>query len=276
MATYVLGDVHGCFDTLRALLARIRFDPERDRLWLVGDLVNRGPASLEVLRWARELGERAVAVLGNHDLHLLARAWGLARAKPRDTLDELLAAPDAEELLAWVRSWPLLVREGKTVMVHAGLLPAWTLAQAEALAREVSQELRGPGGRQLLATLKSEPWPPWSPELPAAERRRLALAAFANLRTLTADGCLCNGFAGPPQEAPPGCRPWFELPTRRDTRTRVLFGHWAALGLHRAPGLAALDSGCVWGGHLTALRLDDGELFQERTREEMPPKKRQR
>lgn len=274
MATYVLGDVHGCFETLQALLGRIRFDPERDRLWLVGDLVNRGPASLAVLRWARGLGERAVAVLGNHELHLLARAWGLARAKPRDTLEALLAAPDAEELLAWVRRWPLLVREGETVMVHAGLLPAWTLPQAEVLAREVSQELQGPGGRKLLATLESEPWPAWSPDLPAAERRRLALAVFTNLRTLTGDGRPCNGFAGPPREAPPGCRPWFELPARRSARARVLFGHWAALGLHRTPGLAALDSGCAWGGRLTALRLEDGEVFQEPTREEMPPKKR--
>lgn len=275
MATYALGDVHGCFDTLQALLARIRFDRERDRLWLVGDLVNRGPDSLAVLRWAHGLGDRATVVLGNHDLHLLARAWGLAAAKPRDTLDEVLAAPDAGELLAWLRGRPLLARQGETVMVHAGLLPQWSLAEAEALARETSAALRGEGGRPLLASLRDgDGWPAWSDDLAAGERRRLALAVFTRLRTLTADGRLDDDFGGPPQEAPDGHRPWFEIPGRKNAGARVLFGHWAALGFHLAPGLAGLDSSCAWGGHLTALRLDDGAVFQERTREEMPPKKR--
>jgi bis(5'-nucleosyl)-tetraphosphatase (symmetrical) len=267
MATYAIGDVHGCFTTLEALLRRIGFDRRHDRLWLVGDLVNRGPDSLAVLRWARELSEGAVAVLGNHELHLLARAAGLAKANPRDTLDELLAAADGEELIAWVREWPLLHRRGDDVLVHAGLLPAWTLEEAEELAGEVAAALRGEGGADLLAAGKGKALPPWGASLPPSARRRLGLAAFTNLRTLTADGRLCQRFAGPPEEAPPGCRPWFTLASRRPPEVRLVFGHWAALGLHRAPGLVALDSGCVWGGHLSALRLDDGALFQEWSRE---------
>jgi len=269
MATFAIGDVHGCFATLEALLARIRFDPARDRLWLVGDLVNRGPRSLEVLRWARDLGEGAVVVLGNHDLHLLARAAGVERARRGDTLDEVLGAPDAEDLLGWLRSRPLLHREGSRVLVHAGLLPAWSAAEAEALAREVEVSLQGEEGPALLAGMRRELPAAWSENLPPFERRRLALAAFALLRTLTADGRPSFGFSGPPQEAPSECLPWWEPPSRREPGLTLVFGHWAALGAHLLPerGIVALDSGCAWGGPLTAYRLEDGALFQEGNRD---------
>lgn len=270
MATYVIGDIHGCYDSVRALLAEIRFRPSRDRLWLVGDLVNRGPASLEVLRWARGLGDRAVAVLGNHDLHLVARALGVSEARPKDTLDSVLAAEDAPALLDWLRGRPLLHREGRWVMVHAGLFPSWTVARAEALARDAEQALRGRGAKRLLAAVKTPPFPAWSEKLSAFERRRMAVSALTHLRTLTEDGRPCERFAGPPTEAPAGCCPWFDRSHEREGELTVVFGHWAALGLHFSPGVAGLDSGCAWGGKLTALRLEDEAVFQVENQEGMP------
>jgi bis(5'-nucleosyl)-tetraphosphatase (symmetrical) len=265
MPTYAIGDIHGCFATLEELLARIRFEPEQDRLWLVGDLVNRGPRSLEVLRWARGLGHRAVTVLGNHDLHLLALAAGVARPRRGDTLAEVLAAPDAGELLSWLRHRPLLHREGNRILVHAGLLPAWTLAAAERAAREAEAGLRGEQWGALLAALRHGSFPGWSADLRLAERRRLALAAFSMLRTVAPDGRPCLDYSGPPHEAPAGCSPWWEPPSRRRRGSTVVFGHWAALGAHLLPqrGVVALDSGCAWGGPLSAYRLEDGALFQE-------------
>jgi bis(5'-nucleosyl)-tetraphosphatase (symmetrical) len=245
-----MGDIQGCFRTLRRLLRRIAFDPAKDRLWNTGDLVNRGPGSLEVLRWARDLGDRLMTVLGNHDLHLLARAAGLVRAKPRDTLDEVLAAPDRDELLAWLRARPLLHAEEGRVLVHAGLLPAWTVAEAETLARSVEERLRAAGGLELARPQSREP-------------ERSTLWVLTRLRFCTADGSPGPDFTGPPDAAPPGCRPWFDFPGRRSAEATVLFGHWAALGFYRAPGILGLDSGCVWGGELTAVRLEDGEVFQE-------------
>ena len=225
-----------------------------------------------MLRWAIDQGDRLTVVLGNHDLHLLARAAGLARAKRRDTLEEVLAAPDRDDLLDWLRRRPLLHREGGYLLVHAGLLPAWTPAEAERLAREVEEELRGDRAERLLRSLRAEPPRPWRASLSGGARRRLALAVFTRLRTLREDGRLCDDFSGPPEEAPTGCRPWFELPDRRSAGETVIFGHWAALGLLLRGGLAALDTGCAWGRELTALRLDDlddlddlkqGALFQE-------------
>lgn len=270
MATYVIGDIHGCFDSAQALLEEIRYRPEEDRLWLVGDLVNRGPRSLAVLRWAKGLGERAAVVLGNHDLHLLARAAGVSEARPKDTLDEVLADEDAPELLAWLRSRPLLHREGRWAMVHAGLLPPWSVAGAAPLAREAERALRGRGTKHLLAAVKTPPFPAWSEELPTFERRRLAVSTFTHLRTLTEDGRPCERFAGPPAEAPPGCCPWFERPHRREPELTLVFGHWAALGLHLGRGVICLDTGCAWGGKLTALRLEDRALFQVENQEGMP------
>jgi bis(5'-nucleosyl)-tetraphosphatase (symmetrical) len=260
---YAIGDIQGCMESLRALLARIDYQPGRDRLWLTGDLVNRGPRSLEVLRWARDQGESALVALGNHDLHLLARAAGVADRRPRDTIDDVLAAPDRDELVDWLRCRPIVVRDGRLLMVHAGLLPAWSIEQVEGLAREIEAELRGPSWAALLSEWRGAP-SSWRPELAPGRRRALALSAMASLRTVTRDGAMRRDFNGQPDEAPPGCVPWFDHPDRRwRGEARVVFGHWAALGLLLRDDVAALDTGCVWGGKLTALRLDDGAVFQQ-------------
>jgi bis(5'-nucleosyl)-tetraphosphatase (symmetrical) len=264
MATYAIGDVHGCHATLLRLLRRIDYDRRRDRLWLVGDLVNRGPRSLAVLRWAAGLDPaRSVVVLGNHDLHLLARAGGLAAPRRRDTLNEVLSARDRDDLLAWLRGRPLLHREGDWTMVHAGLLPEWTVPLAERLARDAGERLRGRSGDRLLATFRDDPPGRFRKTLSPAARRRLALAAFTRLRTLDRRGRMANDFSGPPSEAPRGYVPWFAAPGRKSRRAPIVCGHWAALGLHLDDGVAALDTGCVWGRALTALRLDDRKVFQE-------------
>lgn len=262
MATYAIGDVHGCFDTLEALLRRLRYDSRHDFLWFVGDLVNRGPRSLATLRWAADQGDRIVAVLGNHDLHLLARAEGSSGPKRRDTLDEILNAPDRDDLLAWLLSRPLLHRQDGYCLVHAGLFPDWTLDQAEELARETeSALLKGLPG--LVASIDQKTAERWEDGLSRAGRARVALAGFARLRTLRGDGRMCADFSGPPEEAPKGCRPWFEIPERRSRGETVICGHWAALGLRLQEGVAAIDTACVYGKKLTALRLEDGQLFQQ-------------
>jgi bis(5'-nucleosyl)-tetraphosphatase (symmetrical) len=268
MATYAIGDVHGCAETLRALLAELPIDLRRDRIWLAGDLVNRGPGSLGVLRWAREtadrMGERFVAVLGNHDVHLLARSAGVAEARQSDTLEELLDAPDGEELVAWIRGRPLLHREGGTLLVHGGLLPAWSVEEAEARAREAEAALRGPAGCELLAgyAVRGRACREERSEGEAPGRAERALAAFTLVRAVDRRGQPCFELTGPPNQAPPGLVPWFEAPGRRSAGALAVFGHWAALGLHIASGVRALDSGCVWGGSLTALRLEDGRVWQ--------------
>ena len=244
MATYVVGDVQGCFITLERLLARIEFDASRDRLWLVGDIVNRGPNSLEVLRFARELEDVSVVVLGNHDLHLIARSRGARERKRRDTFDDILEAPDRDELIEWLSRRPLLHREGDVVMVHAGLLPGWSLDEAESLARKAEKKLRD-------ARLA-----------PLGKSMRTVVDAFTRLRTCNEAGDMCLEFAGPPEQAPKGYRPWFELADIPAGAT-VVFGHWASLGLHLGTNTVGLDTGCVWGGALTALRLEDRQLFHE-------------
>jgi len=268
MATFAVGDVHGCWDTLRRLLDRLPFEPVRDRLWLVGDLVNRGPRSLEVLRWAREtaaaMGERFAVVLGNHDLRLLALAAGVTRPKRLDTLGHLLAAEDGGELVAWLGGRPFVHRdengEEGWMMVHAGFLPEWTVADAEAAGRRAEAALAGPMRNAVLIRGPVDS----ATDDPALRPLRQALVAFTLLRTLDAEGRPCHD-SGPPEEAPEGCVPWFRAPGRRSAGRRIVCGHWAALGFHREDGVLALDSGCVWGQGLTAVRLDDGEVFQQAT-----------
>lgn len=263
MATYAIGDIQGSRRTLEALLRRLRFDARGDRVWLVGDLVNRGPDSLGVLRWARSLGDRHVVVLGNHDLHLLARAGGTAGPRRWDTLDALLTAPDRDDLLAWLRERPLFHREGGFALVHAGLVPSWTLNDAERHARAAETVVGAPDGpvRMGAGRGKGERLC-WHEELSGDERVRVLVAVFTRLRTCTEEGVLCLEYSGPPEGAPPPCRPWFEHPHRRGD-AHVIFGHWSALGLRRGEGFTSLDTGCVWGGSLTAYRLDDGEVFAE-------------
>lgn len=263
MATYAVGDIQGCYRTLRALLGQLGFDPARDRLWLVGDIVNRGPASLDVLRWARDHDAVLEVVLGNHDLHLLARDAGVRPSRERDTLDEILAAPDREVLLEWLAQRPLLRREGSWVLVHAGLHPTWTIDVAEALAREAEACLHGPERGELLETLQTSLSEQWDEALEGVPRAAQILQILTRVRTCRADGSLCSDFVGPPGEAPPGCFPWYELSPQNRSGHRIVFGHWAALGLRVDDAVIALDTGCAWGRELTAVRLDDGRVFQQ-------------
>lgn len=259
MAVYAVGDLQGCLEPLQRLLDDLRFDPARDRLWCCGDLVNRGPRSLETLRFMSGLGEAAVSVLGNHDLHLLAVAYDPVRPpRSKDTLEDLLAAPDREELLTWLRCRPLLHHDeglGYT-MVHAGLPPAWDLADAVAAARELEAVLAGDGFAGFLREMYGDQPDRWSPELTGIGRLRFIVNCFTRLRYCRADGRIDLDEKGPPDQAPAELRPWFRIPERRSKSLRIVFGHWSTLGEIDDPGVFPLDTGCVWGGRLTALRLD--------------------
>jgi len=269
MALYAIGDIQGCMTSLERLLERIGFDPVEDRLWLVGDLVNRGPRSLDVLRWARALGDRVVCVLGNHDLHLLARAAGVAGAKKRDTLDAVLAAPDRDELIDWLRRRPLVHVEDGYLLVHAGLHPRWTAGEARALAGEIEARLASDRWREVVAELAPRSSAPaaWAPALTGGARVRAVLAYLVRVRTCRPDGSIEPEFDGHPAEAPKGVIPWFALPNRAWTTHVAVFGHWAALGLDIAADHLALDSGCVWGESLTAIRLPQRTITQVKAQE---------
>jgi bis(5'-nucleosyl)-tetraphosphatase (symmetrical) len=240
MATWVIGDVQGCFDSLEALLGKIEFSPT-DRLWFVGDLVNRGPRNVAVLRWVRDLGERAVVVLGNHDLHVIGRALGVFGPKRRDTIDDVLSAPDRDALIDWLRRRPFVHRDGRWLMVHAGLLPSWTVDDAELLARSYESQLASNDAARLLSDESD------------------GLQAMVRLRMLDKKGRPLD-FDGAPRDAPRSAIPWFDAPERRWRDVTVLFGHWSQLGFHRSDDAICLDSGCVWGHQLTAFRLDDGAI----------------
>lgn len=262
MATYAIGDVQGCHDELLVLLDRIRFDPAADQLWFVGDLVNRGPRSLETLRTIRDLGNSAVSVLGNHDLHLLAVAEGISRTKHRDTFGDILAAPDRDELLHWLRQRPLLHHGGEFYLIHAGLPPQWDMDQANRLAQEAETALRSPDYREMLWHMYGNEPNRWDDHLGDWERLRFITNSFTRLRYCTADGRMEFKQKGQPGTQPAGLMPWFEVPGRRSAGARILFGHWSTLGFHVSQSAYCLDTGCLWGGELTALRID-GDL--ERT-----------
>lgn len=262
MATYAIGDIQGCYGPLARLLERVAFDPAVDRLWVVGDLVNRGPDSLRVLRSLRDLGPAATIVLGNHDLYLLMVAAGFKARSADDTLLQVLQAPDRDELLAWLQGLPLLHVEGQHVLVHAGLLPGWTVMQATSLADEVGAALAGPRAQALLKHLAGNQPDRWDDGLVGWDRLRVIVNALTRLRFCTADGQMNLRAKGPPHEAPAGTLPWFSVPERRSRTHTIVCGHWSALGYYREPGLIALDSGCVWGEKLTALRIEDDMVFQ--------------
>ncbi|HSN41695.1 MAG TPA: symmetrical bis(5'-nucleosyl)-tetraphosphatase [Burkholderiales bacterium] len=262
MPTYAIGDVQGCYDPLRRLLDAIAFDPARDRLWFVGDLVNRGPQSLQVLRFAKSLGERAVTVLGNHDLHLLVVAAGVRKPHRGDTLDQILAAPDRDELLTWLRHRNLMHAGNGWAMVHGGLLPQWTVEQALALAREVEHALRGESYHDFLRHMYGNEPSRWRDDLSGHDRLRAITNAMTRLRLCTADGTMEFSHKTGPENMPSGFMPWYDVPERASRGTALVTGHWAALGLVVRPDLLALDTGCVWGRRLTALRLEDRRIFQ--------------
>ncbi|MBB3142960.1 symmetrical bis(5'-nucleosyl)-tetraphosphatase [Halomonas organivorans] len=260
MTTYAVGDLQGCHEEFVALLERLDFDPRRDEVWLAGDLVNRGRGSLDCLREAMALGDAARVVLGNHDLHLLAVARGGARIKRKDTLDAILAAPDRERLLDWLQSRPLVVHQGDTLMSHAGLPPHWSPEQGEALAEEVAERLGSERSGAFLEGMYGNEPARWRDDLDGLDRLRAIVNTFTRMRFIAADGTLDFSAKEGLDSAPPGFAPWFQYP--RDDDPRLLFGHWAALE-GKTPGsrvrAEALDTGCVWGGALTALDLETGE-----------------
>lgn len=269
MALYLMGDVQGCDDALARLLDVIGFSPSRDRLWLLGDLVNRGPRSLAVLRRLVALGDAAACLLGNHDLHLLALASGTRRPHRSDTMAEVLDAPDRDSLLHWLRHCRMAAMEDGVLMVHAGVLPPWTAAQTLALAAEVEAVLRGPDWPDFMRVMYGNAPAQWRDDLAGADRLRLVVNALTRLRFVDAGGAMDFTVKDGADAAPPGLTPWFEVPGRQTADVTVAFGHWSTLGLlpqDRYPRLISLDTGCVWGGCLSAMRVDGGrrELVQVR------------
>ena len=258
MATWAIGDIQGCFDELQQLLSKINFKPDQDRLWFVGDLVNRGPKSLEVLRYIRDLGEAASVVLGNHDFHLLAVAAGVGRLHRKDTLQPILDAPDRAELLDWLRCRPLLHHDADLgyLMVHAGVAPSWDLQAARKHAAEVENILRSDRNDAFFETMYSEADDCWSEELTGTHRLRVITDYFARVRFCQPDGQYSVQFKGPPGSQPPGYWPWFDLPQRATADIPIIFGHWSSLGLVDNSSVFALDTGCLWGRQLSAFCLD--------------------
>ena len=261
MAIYAIGDVQGCYDELRQLLDQLDFDPARDRLWLTGDLVNRGPDSLATLRFVRTLGGDAVTVLGNHDLHLLAAAADPTRLRRGDFgLQPVLEAPDRDELLDWLRGQPLLHHDTsrRITLIHAGLPPDWDLDIAMACAREAENVLRGPESGEFLRQMYGDQPRRWDPAHSGWKRLRFIVNCLTRLRYCTADGRLALEHKGAPEQQTDSVLPWFRLPQRRSRGLRILFGHWSTLGrvAWEDEGVWGLDSGCVWGGSLSALRID--------------------
>ncbi|HHB91717.1 MAG TPA: symmetrical bis(5'-nucleosyl)-tetraphosphatase [Thioploca sp.] len=262
MSTYAIGDIQGCYDDLQHLLELINFNLSQDTLWFTGDLVNRGQKSLEVLRFVKNLEERAVVVMGNHDLHLLAVAYGDSKLKRKDTLANILDAPDREELLQWLRNRPFIYYDTdfKSVIVHAGLHPYWNLAQALQYANEVETAVQGDQYQQFFINMYGDKPNQWSEELQGWDRLRFISNCFTRLRY-----CNENGKLNLKKKDSPifisniGQQPWFIWPNNRNVQ--VIFGHWAALGYYDNYNVYAIDSGCVWGGSLTALRIEDKKVF---------------
>jgi bis(5'-nucleosyl)-tetraphosphatase (symmetrical) len=272
MSLYAIGDVQGCHAELCEMLDLIAFSPANDRLWLVGDLVNRGPGSLAVMREVMALGNAATIVIGNHDFHLLTVAGGHARLHRQDTLAPVLDAPDRDELLAWVRSWPLVVVEGERLLVHAGLLPSWTPATALMLSREVQTMLASEDHDAFFATLYGDEPHAWREDLAGFDRLRAIVNVCTRLRFCTADDRMELREKRGPSFTPAGFKPWFAHESRASSRVTVVCGHWSTLELMLAPNLLMLDSGCLWGGTLTAIRLDDDRVFQVPSRQPVLPK----
>ncbi|MFY9179672.1 MAG: symmetrical bis(5'-nucleosyl)-tetraphosphatase [Venatoribacter sp.] len=263
MATYAIGDVQGCFEPLQRLLAKVKFKPEQDCLWFAGDLVNRGPRSLEVLRFIKGLPHKQV-VLGNHDLHLLAVYYGGHSLKKHDTMQDILAAPDCDELLNWLRHQPLLVSSPNQewCMTHAGLPPFWSVPQATNLSQEVEQFIQSEQAKEFFAVMYGNHPDRWSERLTGLDRLRCIVNYLTRMRFVGQANELDLVSKEGSGTAPAGFKPWFEYP-RKSAPSKLLFGHWAALeGITNTPNIYALDTGCVWGSKLTALRLEDSQLFQ--------------
>lgn len=257
MSIYAVGDVQGCYDELQALLEQIAFDPANDTLWFCGDLVNRGYQSLETLRFVSSLGDRAVTVLGNHDLHLIATAAGLRKPGRNDTLQPVIDAPDCADLVDWLRTQPLLHHDDITgfTLVHAGLPPRWDLQQAIDRAREAEAVLRSDNYLDFIAHMYGNQPDQWLPSLRGHDRIRFIINSFTRLRFCTTDGRLDLKNNGAPGTQPDGLHPWFDIPDRHSRDLKIVFGHWSTVGKQPRHGVYPLDTGCLWGGELTALRI---------------------
>lgn len=263
MANYVIGDVQGCLDSLLALLQKIQFDQQTDVLWFAGDLVNRGPRSLDTLRFVKNLGPAAHTVLGNHDLHLLALSSNNGRNHESDTLSEVIHAPDAIELINWLRKQPLAhALPGDALMVHAGILAQWSFEQSLALSAEVQAMLAGPDWQTFMAELYGNKPNRWDSALTGFDRLRLIVNVFTRMRMVHTDNKIDFKYKLEPADAPPDLKPWFEMPRNFAKEGPIIFGHWSTLGLLKNKAGYCLDTGCVWGGKLTALRLEDKMTFQ--------------
>lgn len=256
MAHYLIGDLQGCDAPLARLLQRIAFSPSRDTLYLLGDLVNRGPASAAVVRRLMGYGDAARCLLGNHDLSLLATAHGHRAPHRNDTMDDILQAPDREAMLDWLRHRSMALHAHGLLMVHGGVLPQWDVAQVLALAGEVEAALRGRDLDAFLGRMWGNQPDRWNDALAGADRLRVVVNALTRLRFCTPEGVMDLKASGGPDQAPAGLLPWFDVPGRRTAEACIAFGHWSTLGFLRRPDLISLDTGCVWGGCLSALRLD--------------------
>lgn len=262
MSTYVIGDLQGCLKPLLCLLDKVQFNPKRDMLWCTGDLINRGPESLATLRYIYRLGNTCITVLGNHDLHLLAVAFANAPQKRSDTLQEILDAPDAGELLHWLRQRPLIHHQHGYTLVHAGIAPQWSIAEALSYAGEVETVLRSDDFASFLQAMYGNQPDIWDNSLTGIDRLRVITNYCTRMRFCDIDGRLdLNNKLGP-EYAKPGTYPWYATPQRKATNDNIIFGHWAALlGKADTAHIFALDTGCIWGESLTALRLEDQQLF---------------
>ncbi len=265
MPDYAIGDVQGCYEPLQRLLDKVHFNDREDRLWFVGDLVNRGPQSLDVIRFVKGLRITPRITLGNHDLHLLSHLFTeQTRENHDDTLHEILAAPDREELGHWLRQQSILIHDAElnVVLCHAGIAPVWDLKQASSLAQELEQTLRGDDFLHFLQHMYGNEPEHWNPTLVGVDRLRIVCNYFTRMRFCTKDGHLVHGYKGTLKNAPPHLYPWYEVPNRPEIEADIVFGHWAALeGKCPNPHIYAIDTGCLWGGSLTALRLQDKQRF---------------
>jgi len=255
MATYAIDDIQGCFDDLQRLLSKIKFDKKVDTLWFVGDLVNRGPKSLETLRFIKSLDDSAVCVLGNHDLHLLATAYNLSPYKAKDTLSEILKAKDKEELLDWLRHRPLFHYNEDFCLLHAGLPPQWDFSIAKTMAKKIEKELQGDNYLDFFAMMYGNKPSQWSKNLNKEEQLRFAVNCFTRLRFCDAQGNLDFKYNGELGSQSSHLMPWFDVPNRKKLRRTIIFGHWSALGYYKSKQCYGIDTGCLWGGQLTALKL---------------------
>jgi len=253
---YLIGDVQGCDQALQRLLDKIQFSPSRDTLYLLGDLVNRGPDNTALLRRLQKLDHSARCLLGNHDLHLLAMHLGLSKPKPGDTVQDILNAPDRYAMLDWLRAQPLAMHEAGVLMVHAGVLPQWTVSQTLSLAAEVQNVLRGPDWAEFIAHMYGSQPDRWQDHLSGHERLRVIVNGLTRLRFCTPEGAMEFSHHGDVSNAPPGYQPWFDVQDRLTRDTTVAFGHWSSLSALNREDVIELDTGCVWGRCLSALKID--------------------